>query len=70
MHLLAISESTRKGSYNLALPEVVLMLCPANSSVTIYDKIRGIPISSPAMGDSNMLESVDELMSKMRMSTD
>lgn len=68
MNLLAISGSVRAGSYNRALLEAMSKLCPEGASITIYDRIKDIPIFNADVDESEIPESVDSLISKMRES--
>jgi len=52
MKLLAISESLRSRSYNLALLHAMKVLCPIDTSLTVYDQIKGIPAFDPENDES------------------
>ncbi|NOY74064.1 MAG: NAD(P)H-dependent oxidoreductase [Gammaproteobacteria bacterium] len=66
MNLLAISGSVRKGSYNLAFLRAMKKLCSKDTSVTVYDQIKEIPIFDPDVDDNNVPDSIGSLISMMR----
>jgi len=68
MKLLAIPGSIRSGSYNLALLQAMSKLSPKNIDITVFDKIKSIPLFDPETDDKDIPESVDYLMSKIRES--
>ncbi len=68
MNLLGISGSVRSESYNLALLKAMKALCPSDTSLTIYDKIKQIPIFDPELDDNEVPDSVCSLISMMRES--
>jgi chromate reductase, NAD(P)H dehydrogenase (quinone) len=68
MNLLGISGSVRSESYNLALLKAMVDRCPNDSSLTIYDQIKQIPIFDPELGDDEIPEPVCSLISMMRAS--
>jgi len=66
MKLVAISGSVRRESYNLALLRAMKELRPKDSSVTIYDQIKDIPIFNPNLGDEELPANVASLISMLR----
>ena len=68
MKLLAVSGSVRPRSYNLALLKAMKELCPSDTTVTIYDQIKLIPIFDPDLDNKDIPNSVCSLISMMRNS--
>lgn len=68
MEFLAIPGSVRPGSYNLALLKNMSKLSSKDTRITVFDRIKDIPIFDPDTGDDHIPEPVDYLMSKIRAS--
>jgi chromate reductase len=51
IHIIAISGSLRKGSFNLRLLEAAQMACPARMSITINDDLRNLPLFDEDLED-------------------
>lgn len=68
MKLLAIPGSVRTGSYNLALLKNMSKLSSKGTDVTVFNRMKDIPIFNPDTNDEEIPEPVDYLISKIRES--
>lgn len=68
MEILAISGSSRGGSYNSALLSAFAKLAPKHVNITVFDQLKQIPVFEPATSDKNLPESVNYFISRIRES--
>jgi len=68
MHVLAIPGSVRRNSYNLALLQAMKDRAPGGTEITIFDRMKEIPLFDPDICDEALPESVERLMASIRAS--
>jgi len=68
MEILAIPGSVRSGSYNMALLEAMSKTSTNNINITVFDKIKHIPVFDPDIADEDIPEAVNYFIAKIRES--
>lgn len=68
MRILAIPGSIRKGSFNAALLDAMSRLPHETTEITLYHRLKDIPIFNPDMSENTLPEPVTELMERVRES--
>ena len=68
MKILAIPGSVRNGSFNVALLDAMTKIAPKNINITVFDKIKDIPVFEPDTSDKVIPEPVNYFISKIRES--
>lgn len=66
MDIVAISGSIRPNSYNTALLRAAAALAPQGMHVSVYDGLQELPVFAPTVDESDIPESVNALMSRVR----